>query len=373
MTHRDEILTRAAQEQSFHKVDIRAPWFLINPRNSWVVWWTLFSSLVLLYIAVFTPYEVAFMSPATEASDPLFVLGRIVDLVFALDMMLQFFLLVPKAGGSAGDLETRWGYIVRSYLRGWFILDFVSLAASAFDIIPVFSHVERNSNERVTSIMTSFRIVRILRLIKLVRLLRASRRLKDWLTKVPTPRATLTILILLVRCFFVSHWFACILGLITQFEQTPLTTWYATHGFCEPIVDEENIDHLNGLRGYASGTQVDLTLIDWRCVSHGELYLNSVWWSVGMLFGAPISITPHKGPYERTFIPEDDTRLLRIPEMVVVLTLKVFVAFEWVTVLAQFVRVYNECTPPPSLHGSLKRSRLSCSRPPSNTPHAALS
>ena len=161
-------------------------------RNSWVVWWTLFSSLVLLYIAVFTPYEVAFMSPATEASDPLFVLGRIVDLVFALDMMLQFFLLVPKAGGSAGDLETGWGYIVRSYLRGWFILDFVSLAASAFDIIPVFSHVERNSNERVTSIMTSFRIVRILRLIKLVRLLRASRRLKDWLTKVPTPRATLT-------------------------------------------------------------------------------------------------------------------------------------------------------------------------------------
>ena len=37
------------------------------------------TALVLLFIAVFTPVEVAFMEPARNTSDPLFILGRAIE------------------------------------------------------------------------------------------------------------------------------------------------------------------------------------------------------------------------------------------------------------------------------------------------------
>ena len=60
---------------------------------------------------------------------------------------------------------------------------------------------------------------------------------------------------------------------------------------------------------------------------------------------APISMTPHKGPFEPFFSNPDDETMLREHELIVVIILKTFCAFEWVSVLAQFVRVYNNLNP----------------------------
>ena len=60
---------------------------------------------------------------------------------------------------------------------------------------------------------------------------------------------------------------------------------------------------------------------------------------------APISMTPHKGPFEPFFSNPDDETMLREHELIVVIILKTFCAFEWVQVLAQFVRVYNNLNP----------------------------
>ena len=62
----------------------------INPRGK--RWCNNLDSCIafsLLYTAIVTPFEIAFLEPGIDA---LFVMGNIVNLVFIVDMLLQFFL-----------------------------------------------------------------------------------------------------------------------------------------------------------------------------------------------------------------------------------------------------------------------------------------
>ena len=78
--------------------------------------------------------------------------------------------------------------------------------------------------------MASLRVIRAFRLIKLVRLLRSPWALvKRLVIRIATPRATVTICSLLLECFFVSHLFACFLGMLATFAASPLATGLGTH------------------------------------------------------------------------------------------------------------------------------------------------
>jgi hypothetical protein len=300
-------------------------WWLIDPSNSAVGMWDGFTSLTLIFIAVFTPFEVAFLPAPTSGGESLFVLGRVVDGVFILDMLLQFFLMIPKVG-EPGLLESNWRVIAVSYLQGWFILDLVAVSASAFDIIPVFVDVANDVGGR--SPLATLRVVRILRLVKLIRLLKASKRIKAWTVKIAMPRATLSVLVTLLECFFCVHWGACALVLVTIVRDSPLETWLATHGYCTPAAWAPD-----------APAEANVTL-DHVCDGVGNIYLTCSWWSSGMLLGAPISMTPHKGPFERYFA-KGTGELLTLAETLIVLLLKWIAAVEWITVLARFVQLYN--------------------------------
>ena len=83
----------------------------------------------------------------------------------------------------------------------------------------------------------------------------------------------------------------------------------------------------------------------YECVSPGVKYIQCFWWSAGMLMGAPISLSPYKGPYERHFADPNNTQMFTQTEVLVMIVLKTITAFEWVTVLARFVQVYNNLDP----------------------------
>jgi len=228
--------------------------------------------------------------------------------------------------------------IARRYLTGWFILDICSIFPSFFDIIPV---IEGSTASNVTlagngtliktaskSPVTSLRVIRALRLIKLVRLLRTPwGLLKRLFVRFATPRATVTVLSLVLECLVVAHWLACVLGMAATFLGTPLETWLATHGYCKQVGIDTDGDPVAA------------------CVSSAYIYLQCLWWSVGMLMGAPISMRPDKGPYPRYFFSGDNEVELRTHEQVVVIVLKLFCAFHWTTIIARFVFVYNNLDP----------------------------
>ena len=322
-SRRDAMLAKVAAmrglEDENNPAAERAPSYLIHPSSPALNVWNILTYLVLIYIALFTPVEVSFLPAPTLPSDPLFILGRVVDVIFALDMLLQCFIMFPldkDDKDGTGEMERRPQRILAAYLRGWFLLDLVSLAASIFDYLPMLATSDDVGSDDRLNNLTAFRVVRILRLIKLVRLLKASSKLKDWFTYIPTPRATVTIIRLLTRCFLVTHWFGCVLGLITNLPSSQLDTWLATHGYCRPALPEAAAaaGGLGGGDAYAG---------DAECTSNFELYFACVWWSAGMLMGAPISMSPHKGPYDRFFSEPEHATLLTLPELTVVYVLDI--------------------------------------------------
>lgn len=67
--------------------------YVLRPgRSKGLVMWDAVSTLALIYTAILTPFEAAFVSPAlglASWSDPWFIINRLLDVVFFVDMILQ--------------------------------------------------------------------------------------------------------------------------------------------------------------------------------------------------------------------------------------------------------------------------------------------
>ena len=333
----------------------RNKWYILDPQSNWVQSWDVLTAITLVFTAIATPLEVAFLPAPRCGNEPLFVINRFVDAVFLVDMGMQFLLAHPV---KSNVWESRLQFIGMRYLKGWFIVDALAIFPSLFDIIPIVDAcVDINSPK---SPLATLRVIRSLRLLKLMRLLRTPwGMLKRLIIRISTPRATVTILSLLFECLFVSHIFACLLGMMATFnasrartraQLTPnsprpppprlgthsahrrafesvcspaLESWLGTHGYCRPHPDYPEEE------GYH------------ECVGAEVQYLQCLFWSVGMLMGAPISMSPDKGPYPRYYSDPDNAINMRSHEQVIIIILKFIVAFHWTTVIARFVFVFN--------------------------------
>mgnify|MGYP000843880637 FL=1 len=189
------------------------------------------SQTALLFTAIVTFVEVAFVDGSGEV-DGLFIINRVVDLVFLLDLGLQFFLMYAYQGNNPAD-SVRWIYdpvkIRRQYLRGWFALDAFSIGVSGFDFLALKAVSGEDGGGANLKV---FRMIRMARLIKLVRLVRSSRILKRFETRMAINYGTLSLIKIGVGLLITSHWTACIWGLQTQWE-SPRATWYVYFGYCK--------------------------------------------------------------------------------------------------------------------------------------------
>eukprot|EP00966_Prymnesium_polylepis_P201799 4675806-Prymnesium_polylepis.3 len=167
--------------------------WVIDPRSShFMKYWDSCTIAALIFTALATPFEVAFLPPPKDTSSSLFWINRVVDSVFLIDMFLCCFIMYKHTPRNAGQLnssaavdqslhweDNNWK-IVRHYATTWFVPDLVSVAPSVFDILSTVqggADCAANENTRKLKLM---RVVRVCRLIKLVRLVKTSRVLKRW-------------------------------------------------------------------------------------------------------------------------------------------------------------------------------------------------
>ena len=127
----------------------------------------------LIFTALVTPYEIALVEATRRprVASPLFILNRIVDLVFTVDMVLSMFRWRQIGGTTIKDCsENFWAYI-----KSWFPIDIVSVIP--FDLVslayPPLAELKM------------MRMIRLLRLLKLARTMRISRMLSRWEAKSP--------------------------------------------------------------------------------------------------------------------------------------------------------------------------------------------
>lgn len=86
--------------------------FLINPRSGLVQYWDMCTGLALLYTATVTPFEVG-IGLETKI-DALFVVNMVINLIFLIDVGVQFFMPVPD---KSGELIRSHAVLAKRYLK----------------------------------------------------------------------------------------------------------------------------------------------------------------------------------------------------------------------------------------------------------------
>ena len=258
---------------------------VIDPRTArWLPFWDGATALCLLFTALVTPYEVAALPPTGVV---LFVVNRIMDCVFATDLVVQFFLAFPVDGGVNGTVGSRWvtnpKMIRDSYLRGWFALDFSTTAIGVFDIL---SYVQSTSGEDSTNLsrLKALRVLRILRLVKLLKLLRGLTLLRRWETRLSIDYAVLSVVQAWVGVILFTHWSACAWMVQVGFADDLRDTWLTNAApYCIPTAelsaDVLGADELaRKVNQYSGGTPFDDAT--YSCASPFALYSASLYWAV---------------------------------------------------------------------------------------------
>jgi len=240
--------------------------------------WDAVMGAALVYTALVTPFEVGFLAEKTPpASVVLTDMDLIIDLLFVMDVFLQFVTMRPAPLDKAIDARVEWEMdpciLARTYVCSlWFVIDVASLAPSAIDYLPSFD----SANVRF------LRVARAVRLVKLLRLARSSRVLSRTVEVLPLSSTTNTCLVLAGQLLLITHWVACVLMIAAGFR-SPLHTWLATFGYCTPDDSEHG----------------------WICIDPAALYLHVLKWSMGLVCHNGFPMQPAMGPYPPYYAPQD--------------------------------------------------------------------
>jgi len=279
---------------------------VIDPRKSRCMpYWDCLTALALLYTAVFTPVEVALFKTPTSP-DGLFWFNRVIDLIFLVDIVIQF-LLAYESDHQAGAWEVRLPVIARGYLSTWFVLDSASVLVSLVDVLDVTVDLRSTSGSFSPAKLKILRIFRVLRLLKLARLYRGSAVFARLEMRMTIDYGLLAIGTSLGQTLAAAHWAACIWALQAAWAQDVGETWIGALGLaCRKSIDGHvqgcpNVDvrtptqcERDGYYGMINGsdsTGVSLEMIDlvadlegadaWpHCLPVGKVYLSALYFAV---------------------------------------------------------------------------------------------
>ncbi|XP_025147581.3 potassium voltage-gated channel subfamily H member 2 isoform X5 [Bubalus bubalis] len=173
-------------------------WTILHYSPFKAVWdWLIL--LLVIYTAVFTPYSAAFLLKETEeaplapdcgyACQPLAVVDLIVDIMFIVDILINFRTTYVNANE---EVVSHPGRIAVHYFKGWFLIDMV--AAIPFDLLIFGSGSEE--------------LIGLLKTARLLRLVRVARKLDRY-----SEYGAAVLFLLMCTFALIAHWLACICSL----------------------------------------------------------------------------------------------------------------------------------------------------------------
>ncbi|CAL8147877.1 unnamed protein product [Orchesella dallaii] len=174
-------------------------WTILHYSPFKAVWdWLIL--LLVMYTAIFTPYVAAFLlnepdfaenKQKTYSEDPLAVVDFIVDVMFIVDILINFRTTYVNAND---EVVSNPGRIAVHYFRGWFIIDLV--AAIPFDLLLYLFGT--NTDETTT-------LIGLLKTARLLRLVRVARKIDRY-----SEYGAAVLLLLMATFTLIAHWLACI-------------------------------------------------------------------------------------------------------------------------------------------------------------------
>eukprot|EP00937_MAST-01D_sp_MAST-1D-sp2_P005892 g5892.t1 len=223
--------------------------------------WDLVMVVCLIFCALVTPYEVAFLKTSLN---PLFVVNRIIDLLFVLDMVKSFF--TAYRDEEKGKWVRDPIRIARNYLRGWFAIDLASILP--FDTVGLALDDPALNDAKV------IRLIRLLRLLKLMRIFRAMRMLKRWEDHISISYAVIALSRFLVLVLVVIHWSACMLRLTPSIEMATRADGQPISWLTELEVDGSAVElESDGSRGTQYTAALYWAMMTLTTIGYGDISL----------------------------------------------------------------------------------------------------
>ena len=270
-----------AQMMTKHKAFMERSPFVISPRTWYMRKWDLVTLVLLLFTAVVTPVEVAFLE--TSMWSIMFWINRSVDVLFVIDIFLNFFVAIIDP--EDGQLIFHHPTIIKTYLRGWFTIDVISI--TPFDLI---SLIYKDGSVGKLKIL---RVLRLLRLMKLLRILRAGRIFQRLETQYQIDYSQLELVKFVILALMTSHWMACAFGIVADLEDAEYNWMYYTafNKYTENGLLTEGMDP----RGVVSDVDIYFAAFYWSSmtmttIGYGDVVpstlIERIFCSIMMLVGA---------------------------------------------------------------------------------------
>ncbi|MFT7809104.1 potassium voltage-gated channel subfamily H member 2-like [Arapaima gigas] len=174
--------------------------------------WDWLILLLVIYTAILTPYSAAFLLSDQEdaamhscvySCSPLNVVDLIVDIMFIIDILINFRTTYVNANDEVVSHPFR---IAVHYFKGWFLIDMV--AAIPFDLL-----IYRNGEETTT-------LIGLLKTARLLRLVRVARKLDRY-----SEYGAAVLFLLMCTFALIAHWLACIWYAIGNVERNGSIGW----------------------------------------------------------------------------------------------------------------------------------------------------
>jgi len=210
------------------KADMLAnnPWALHPEKTKACRHWDIVMFLTLSYTSVVAWFEVGFW-PVTEEFDSWFWINRAVDVVYFMDLFLQFFLQYETQTQTATVWVNRSRMIALHYLRTWFLFDLLSNLP--YDCFYIISKETNGGGGK--DLVKLAKAVRFLKVFKMIRFSRMARFWTAWKTFQNEGHWLVQITTFMLKMLVIGNWMACLMGLIGDIQEPDMfldgspTTW----------------------------------------------------------------------------------------------------------------------------------------------------
>lgn len=148
---------------------------IIDPRSSsWMPLWDFLMLSAVLFVAIVTPVEVAFLGDGRHVS-ALWIVNRIIDAIFTIDILINFNLAYQEPIKRGGHWVLNRSMVARKYVCGWLFIDFITIVPWWSLTFDWANPVKQLEDEAAAAVGSTGRVAVLVRIVKLLRLLRLAR------------------------------------------------------------------------------------------------------------------------------------------------------------------------------------------------------
>ena len=160
-------------------LDKRIPSHMISPHSFSKLFWNLLIMMLTIYTAILLPIRLAFLEE-TGTSGALFFIDMFTDIVFVIDIFLNFFFVEEDVNG---EMIVNQKELAKKYIKSWLMIDIV--ASIPVSIIIFF--IDTSTGDGLFTIrflkLTKFtRLYRLLALFKMMKLFKNHKFLEQAIT-----------------------------------------------------------------------------------------------------------------------------------------------------------------------------------------------